>query len=31
MKIPNKRNLLSNHSTDIEFKDFMKFCQDYTK
>ena len=34
MKIPNKRKLQqmpSNHSSDIEFKDFMKLCKDYTK
>ena len=34
MKIPNKRELqqiASNHSFDIEFKDFMKLYKDYTK
>ena len=34
MKIPNKRELqqiASNHSTDIEFKDFMKLFKDYTE
>ena len=34
MKIPNKRELqqiASNHSADIEFKDFMKLYKDYTK
>ena len=34
MEIPNKRELLhisSNHSSDIEFKDFMKIYKDYTK
>ena len=34
MKIPNKRDLqqvASNHSSDIEFKDFMKLYKDYTK
>ena len=34
MKIPNKRELqqiASNHSSDVEFKDFMKLCKDYTK
>ena len=34
MKIPNKRELqqiASNHSTNIEFKDFMKLYKDYTK
>ena len=34
MKIPNKRELqqtLSNHLSDIEFKDFMKLYKDYTK
>ena len=34
MKIPNKREFqqtVSNHSSDIEFKDFMKLCKDYTK
>ena len=34
MKIPNKRELqqiASNHSSDIDFKDFMKLCKDYTK
>ena len=33
MKIPNKRDLQqtpSNHSSDIEFKDFMKSYKDYT-
>ena len=33
MKIPNKRELqqiVSNHSSDIEFKDFMKLYKDYT-
>ena len=32
MKIPNKRELqqiASNHSSDIDFKDFMKFSNDY--
>ena len=32
MKIPNKRHLqqiVSNHSSDIDFKDFMKFYKDY--
>ena len=34
MKIPNKRELqeiASNHSSDIDFKDFMKLDKDYTK
>ena len=34
MKILNKRKLqqtASNYSSDIEFKDFMKLCEDYTK
>ena len=34
MKIPNKRELpqiASNHSSDNEFKDFMKLYKDYTK
>ena len=34
MKISNKRELqqiASNHSSDIDFKDFMKFYNDYTK
>ena len=34
MKIPNKRELqqiASNHSSDIDFKDFMKLYIDYTK
>ena len=34
MKIPNKRALqqiASNHSSDIDFKDFMKFYKEYTK
>ena len=34
MKFPNKRGLqqiASNHSSDIDFKDFMKLCKDYTK
>ena len=34
MKIPNKRELqqiVSNHSFDIDFKDFMKLYKDYTK
>ena len=34
IKIPNKRELqqiASNHSSDIDFKDFMKFYTDYTK
>ena len=34
IKIPNKRELqqiVSNHSTDIDFKDFMKLYQEYTK
>ena len=34
MKIPNKRELqqiASNHSPDIEFKDFPKFYKEYTK
>ena len=33
-KIPNNRELqqiTSNHSSDIEFKDFMKLYKDYTK
>ena len=33
MKIPNKRELqqiVSNHSSDIEFKGFMKLYKDYT-
>ena len=33
MKIPNKRELhqiVLNHSTDIEFKDFMNFRKDNT-
>ena len=34
MKIPNKRELsqiASNHSSDIDFKDFMKVYKDHTK
>ena len=34
MKIPSKRELqqiASNHWSDIDFKDFMKLYQDYTK
>ena len=34
MKIPNKRELqqtASNHSSDIEFKDFMKLYKDHSK
>ena len=34
MKIPNKReiqNMLSNHSSDSDFKDFIKLHKDYTK
>ena len=34
MKIPNKREIqqiASNHSSDIEFKDFMELCKDYAK
>ena len=34
MKIPNKRELqqtVSNHLTDIDFKDFEKPCKEYTK
>ena len=34
MKISNKRELqqiASNHSSDINFKDFMKLYKDYTK
>ena len=34
MKIPNKRELqqkVLNHSSDTEFKDFMKLYKDYTK
>ena len=34
MKIPNKRELrqiASNHSFDIDFKDFMKLYKDYSK
>ena len=34
MKIPNKRELQqisSNHSSDIDFKDFMILYKDYTK
>ena len=34
MKIPNKREIqqiASNHSSDINFKDFMKFYENYTK
>ena len=34
IKIPNKRELqqiASNHSSDIDFKDFMKLYTDYTK
>ena len=34
MKIPNKRELqqiASNHSSDIDFKDFMKLYKEYNK
>ena len=34
MKISNEREvqqIASNHSSDIDFKDFMKVCKDYTK
>ena len=34
MKIPNKRELqqiASNHSSDIDFKNFMKLFKDYNK
>ena len=33
MKIPNKRELQQialNHSSDIEFKDFIKICKKYS-
>ena len=33
MKIPNKRKLQQialNHSSDIDYKDFMKICKKYT-
>ena len=34
MKIPNKgelQQIASNHSSDIDFKDFMKLYKDYTE
>ena len=34
MKIPSKREIqqiASNHSSEIDFKDFMKLYKDYTK
>ena len=34
MKFPNRRELqqiASNHSSDIDFKDFMELYKDYTK
>ena len=34
MKIPNKREvqqIASNHSSDMDFKDFMKLCQEYAQ
>ena len=34
MKIPNKidlQQIASNHSSDIDFKDFMKLYKDYNK
>ena len=34
MKIPNKRELQQialNHSSDIDFKDFMKICKKYSE
>ena len=34
MKINNKRelkNIAINHSADIDYKDFIKICRDYTK
>ena len=31
MEIPNKRELVSNHSSDIDFKDFMKLYKEYNK
>ena len=34
MKIPNKgelKQIASNHSSDLEFKEFMKLYTDYTK
>ena len=34
IKVPNKRELLkiaSNHSSDIDFKDFMKLYKEYNK
>ena len=31
LKIPNKKDLASNRSSDIDFKDFMKLYKDYTK
>ena len=34
MKIPNKKevqHITFNHSSDVEFKDFMKLYKDYTK
>ena len=34
MKIPNKREIQQiapNHSSNIDFKDFMNLCKDYTK
>ena len=34
MKIPNKKELqqiVSTHSSEIDFKDFMKLCKEYTK
>ena len=33
IEIPNKgelQEIASNHSSDIDFKDFMKLCKDYT-
>ena len=31
MKIPNKREIALNHSSDIDFKDFMNIYKKYTK
>ena len=34
MKIPNQRKhqqIILNHASDMEFKDFMKLCKGYTK
>ena len=31
MKLPERKKKLLNHSSDIQFKDFIKFYKDFTK